>query len=194
MCHFICLGLLHSLYCNSILKSLITYLLVLCMVIYAGGYHFVYHIYQYGLKSEMKSYLRKHKESKLGERVFVYTDSGKVTDRNFEWEEFEQEFKLSNVMYDVVSIAKTDSGLSIICIKDHDETNLEKKVNLLHQANGANAKKGSHIYRFKFQPIYSKSNTLFFDNASSVLLPNCFLKVRFYPDQLFEIPLPPPRC
>jgi len=163
------------------------------MLLYAGGYHLAYHIYQFGLKSEMKSYILHHQDAGLGELIFINTDNGHIKDNQFQWEEEGEEFRYGGIYYDVISISKTTQGLRISCLKDRAENSLETQIISIRQKEHAN-KKNASSSQFKFQP-FCQSDTKQVFKLARVL---GFIGTNFtnigLPSTAKEIQLPPPRC
>lgn len=163
------------------------------MLLYAGGYHLAYHIYQFGLKSEMKSYILSHKETGLGDRIFITTVDGKISDSHFHWEEEGEEFTYKGSLYDVVSLSANSQGLLITCIKDRAENYLEAQMISLRQKEHS-SKKNASISQFKFQPFCQSECKKVILNNKIKGVTNSLFKQLTLPNRVTEIHLPPPRC
>jgi hypothetical protein len=109
-------------------KKFVSIFVLCCLMVHMGGYHLVYFFYQYGLKQEMRSYLRSHADTRYGSYLSFRVTSDKVTDPEFEWEEENEEFRYKGEWYDVVTVNHTDSTLRVCALKDERENDLEKQV------------------------------------------------------------------
>lgn len=163
------------------------------MLLYAGGYHLAYYIYQFGLKSEMKSYILDHKDAGLGEKIFIATVNGKILDSQFQWEEEGEEFTYNGALYDVVSISSNTQGLNIICLKDRAENKLEAQM-IYIKSKEQSSRKNASLSQFKFQPFCQSDYKKFvskFKIKDAINAPFIALKL---PNRVTDILLPPPRC
>ncbi len=158
-----------------------------------GGYHLLYRLYQQGLKTEMKAYLKKNKTSSFGNRFEFTLIENQVTDTQFSWEEENEEFRYRQELYDVVSIEKKAEKLVIICLKDNEENQLEKQLNQIHQLNKSAPSKSMQNS--------SKFFSVFYLEKQQKLIIACSIKDNLFSqsssclvETFFDIIQPPPRC
>lgn len=85
----------------------------------------------------MKAYLSQHNDSSYGSYLSFNIQNNTITDNDFKWEEEGEEFRYKGELYDVVSVKKSNSTITICCLKDGNENNLEKQVNSIHKNNNS---------------------------------------------------------
>lgn len=175
------------------MRKTVSSILLCCLLVYIGGYHLIYSLYQQELKIEMKAFLKQNKSAQFGTRFEFALNKDQITDTQFSWEEEGSEFRYQQELYDVVSLEKKAGKLVIVCLKDNDENQLEKQVNEIHKKNKpSNGKTAQNSIKFfsvfylekpnhHFQPTVDvKTSIAFYDaNARAIY---------------FSMPLPPPRC
>lgn len=191
---FLCGGFLLLFYFAYILvRKSISFILLFCLLIYVGGYHLLYMLYQQGLKTEMKAYIKETHSSKFGSKFIFPFSNGKIEDTSFSWEEENQEFRYHQELYDVISAKKTNDTIEIICLKDTDENFVESQMNEIHKLNKSDSSKSSQNNFKFFSPFYiqrqiSKETTFLEKNK----IPYQFSSNLVF--HVFDIQSPPPRC
>jgi hypothetical protein len=181
------------LYFAKLVRKTFSFILLFCLLVYIGGYHLIYSLYQQGLKTEMKAFLKENKASKFGTRLELTIIGNQIKDANFSWEEVNVEFRYQGDLYDVVNIEKHNSKIVLICIKDNDENQLENQLKEIHKINKTGSSK-SLQNNFKFFSVFylEKQIRLYLSKkAKKEVIP-------YFASGLlatfFEIQLPPPRC
>jgi hypothetical protein len=162
-------------------------------LVYIGGYHLIYSLYQQGLKTEMKAFLKENNSSSFGSRLVFTLSGNQIMDPDFSWEEENKEFRYQQEFYDVVSIEKKDGKMILICLKDNEENNLENQLNEIHKFNKAGHAKSTQNNNRYFSVFYlEKQQKFFFDSCEKgeIIAYNssCLL------DNVLDILQPPPRC
>lgn len=114
-------------------QKLITILILSCLLIYMGGYHLVYEVYRAGIKQDMRAYLKKHADTKMGEYLSFSARNHIIQAKEFDWEETDQEFSYLGSMYDVVNIRYTTDSVFICALPDNRENNLAEQLATLHK-------------------------------------------------------------
>ena len=173
------------------MKKLSTILLFICMLIYIGGYHLFYAWHQVNLKTEMKAYLKQHKSSKYGTVIQLKTNNGQISDTNFSWEDEGAEFRYHNMLYDVVTIDHQAGMVTIYCLLDNSENQLEQQINDIHKNENKQTTKSHLSIKYFSNFCVVKPNIIQFYPPESLiynLFPNN--RISSYPT---EIICPPPQ-
>jgi len=181
------------LYFAKLVRKTFSFILLICLLVYIGGYQLFYCLYQQSLKTEMKAYLKENKTSKFGTRLEFEIEGNQIKDKSFSWEEENEEFRYHNELYDVVNIENQECKLILICIKDNDENQLENQLKEIHKINKTGSSKSSQNNFKSFSVFYlQKQPRLFISGKGKKENPPDFssnLSTSF-----FDILLPPPRC
>lgn len=161
-------------------------------MVYVGGYHLLYSVYQFGLKNEMRTYLKQHSGSAYGEHLSFHLVKGMITDPSFTWEENKEEFRYKGEWYDVVMVHHSADSISITAIKDDRENNLARQVTEIHRTQHTNSGPAVSLLKF-FSPFYIPAA------SCNIFLPltqinyGVVTAMRFLPADR-EVHTPPPRC
>jgi len=142
-------------------KRIFSILIITCLLVYIGGYHLVYAVYQLGIKQEMKAYLKSHKDINYGSYFQFRLDKQKVQDASFEWEEENEEFRYRGDYYDIVSIQSNADSIQICALKDGRENDLEKKLTAIH-SQPDQSQTASISFIKHFPAFYFSRNSLVF--------------------------------
>jgi len=130
------------------------------MLLYVGGYHLFYAWHQANLKTEMKAYLKQHKSSKYGTVIQIKTNNGQINDTNFSWEDEGTEFRYHNLLYDVVSIDHQAGMVTICCLLDNSENQLEQQINDIHKTENKQTNKSNLSIKYFSNFCIVKSNNI----------------------------------
>jgi hypothetical protein len=163
-----------------------------CLLVYIGGYHLVYAIHQFGLRQEMRAYLKTHPDIRYGSYFSLGIKKGRVTDKAFNWEEENEEFRYNNELYDVVTLQSKGDSLYISALKDDNENNLEQHVKQVrHSREGSPAATVSlsKFFPVLFMPANQKNATKSAGSRQYAV----FHSVQYCYDYS-EVHTPPPRC
>ena len=174
-------------------RKIFNFILLFCLLVYIGGYQLLYILYQKGLKTEMKTFIKQNRTVEFGTRFVFSINAGKVIDPDFKWEEENEEFTFQTELYDVVSIEKKNEKVEIVCLKDHDENHLELQYREIQKLNKPNSsKKTPNSIKFFSVFYFQKQSSIdsqFFEKINKVFC-SCSKLV----STTFEIKSPPPRC
>ncbi|MCW3087712.1 MAG: hypothetical protein JWQ78_1098 [Sediminibacterium sp.] len=175
------------------MKKTISILLLSCLVIYVGGYHLVYAVYQCGLKREMKAYLKTHTNPRYGTYLHFALADEEIRDPSFSWEEENEEFTFRGEWYDVVTVDRSGDSIRICALRDERENDLDKQVREIHQAahQGNPAQSTSYLKFFSAFYISDPALPVFAANAELSYVP---AKEKYFQSCGPEVNLPPPRC
>lgn len=175
------------------MRKLFSILILCCLVIYMGGYHLVYAIYQAGIKQEIRNTHKTHTNTPYGSCLSFKLQQGTVTDSKFEWEETNQEFTYNGELYDVVTVEYKADSIRICALKDVRENKLNNQLAEIHTN-----KQGSHpssavsvLKYFSVFTINATEATLFYPVAVKQYTS---LPYTGFQSGLHEIQTPPPRC
>ncbi len=169
------------------------YISLFCLLVYIGGYHLIYSLYQQGLKTEMKAYLKENKSSKFGTKLEFALDGDQIKDQSFSWEEENEEFRYHQELYDVVNIEKQDGKIILICLKDNDENQLENQIKEIHKTNkSGNNKTLQNSVKF-FSVFYQEKHAEIYISEIEMKEKGVSHSSNLV-SSFFEIQLPPPRC
>lgn len=174
------------------MKTIATILLFICMLIYVGGYHLFFAWHQANLKTEMKAYLKQHKSSKYGTVIQLKTNNGQINDTNFSWEDDGTEFRYHDLLYDVVTIDHQAGMVTICCLLDNSENQLEQQINDIHKIENKQKTNNSISIKYFSNFCILKSNTVQFYPPGNFLF-NLFPqnKISNYSSKII---CPPPQC
>ena len=162
------------------------------MLIYVGGYHLFFAWHQANIKTQMKAYLKKHTNSKYGTTIQLNTSNNQIVDPNFSWEEEGAEFRYHDLLYDVVSIEHFVGSVTICCIKDNSENQLEQQLNDIQKTQKNKQDKSilqikyfsnfcfQNVYKFVLYPIASNKQHFYITNS--------------YLSRFIQILTPPPKA
>lgn len=184
----------HFLSCpESVLRKLLSISILCCLVIYIGGYHLIYAVYRAGIKQEMRAYLQKNKDTRLGTYFSFAVKDKKITDTHFSWEEKDEEFSYDGKMYDVVTVAYHSDSARICALKDERENNLAEQLAVIHNGNHTDSEAGAKT-AFHFFSVFTMIQEPFYPCRTSFI-------IRHWPGSaerilldLTEVTTPPPRC
>lgn len=115
------------------MKKAGTYILLLCMIVYLGGYQIISACYRLELKIEAHHFLKTNPSDDFLSVFEFDLKNGEIQDSNFEWEERGKEFKFNNAMYDVVKMEELNNQIIVYCYNDNGESKLEKHLDEIHQ-------------------------------------------------------------
>jgi hypothetical protein len=190
---FLCEGLMVLLYFAPLVRKTVSFILLFCLLVYIGGYHLIYCLYQQGLKTEMKAFLKENKSSQFGIKLEFAVVNNKIKDENFSWEDENEEFRYHEELYDVVKIEKREDKIVLVCLKDNDENQLENQIKEIHKINKTGSSKTSQFNLKFFSLFYLEKQSKIFvlGNEKKEIIPtySSHLQTSF-----FDIKLPPPRC
>lgn len=117
-----------------------------------GGYHLWYAMYKVHLKAEMHQYIITHPDTKAAcHFVFSLNNAGQIAQNNFSWEEKNKEFKWMGMWYDVIAITYNKVTVTICCLPDNAENNID----LLHLALQKSRNDAGKQNRLSFSQIFS---------------------------------------
>jgi hypothetical protein len=157
-----------------------------------GGYHLIFSLYQQGLKTEMKAFLKENKQSKFGTRLEFALDGDQIKDASFSWEDENEEFRYHQDLYDVLNIEKQDGKIILICIKDNDENQLESQLKEIHKINNTgNSKSLQNNFKFFSSFYFNEINTNVIAFVEKNKLKCQFSSNLFF--HFFDVPLHPPQ-
>jgi hypothetical protein len=190
---FLCECLAVLLYFAPLVRKTVSFILLFFLLVYIGGYHLIYCLYQQGLKTEMKAFLQENKSSQFGTKLEFAVVSNKIIDENFSWEDENEEFRYHDELYDVVKIEKKQDKIVLICLKDKDENQLENQIKEIHKINKTGSSKNQQTNLKFFSPFYfiKRSNHIVDFVVKNNLSNHFSLDLSYH---FFDIQLPPPRC
>ncbi len=139
------------------------------MLIYVGGYHLFFAWHQVNLKTEMKAYLKQHKSSKYGTVIQLKTNNGQIIDTNFSWEDDGTEFRYHDLLYDVVTIDHQAGMVSICCLLDNSENQLEQQIIDIHKTENKQTNKSGLSIKYFSNFCILKSSTVQFYSPENLL-------------------------
>jgi hypothetical protein len=174
------------------LRKIVSIGLLCCLLVYIGGYHLVYAIHQFGLKQEMRAYLKTNPDIRYGSYFSLGIKNGQVTDQAFEWEEENEEFRYNSELYDVVTLQSKGDSLYISALKDDNENNLEQQVKQVrHSRQGSPV---AAVSPAKFFPVLFVQADR--KNTTEPAIPRQYAVFHSiqYPYDYSEVHTPPPRC
>ena len=162
------------------------------MLIYVGGYHLFFAWHQANLKTEMKAYLKQHQSSKYGTTIQLKTYNGQINDVNFSWEEEGTEFRYHDLLYDVVTIDHQAGMVTICCLLDNSENQLEQQINDIHKTENKQTNKSGLSIKYFSNFCILKSSSIQFYSPKNFLY-NLFPqnKISNYSSKII---CPPPQC
>ncbi len=175
------------------LKKIFSILILCCLVIYIGGYHLVYALYQSSIKREMRSYLATHTDLRYGSYFNFKIEKNRIDDPLFNWEENNKEFRYKGEWYDVIAIQQSGDSIRISSIKDDRENKLEKQLAEIHQ-NKHNCSSTTSISFIKFFSLFYVPGNLQKYILHSGVTIYFLTDDKIYLSISYQVNTPPPRC
>ena len=163
-----------------------------CLLVYAGGYHLVYAVYQYGLKQEMRAYLKTHPDIRYGSFFSLRVNNAAVIDPSFEWEEQNEEFRYKGQLYDVVTVRQKGDSLYISALKDDNENQLEQQIRQVRKEQPGSPVSAISVFKFSPAICSDQAGIIVSSPASTAGYPTFHMAC--YPVVNAEVHTPPPRC
>jgi hypothetical protein len=174
------------------MKKGFSILLLAGIMLYMGGYHLVFSIYQAGIKKEVKTYLKQHHDPSLGTTLNFAMTGNTISDKNFNWEEINEEFIFKGEYYDVAAISRDADSIRIIAIKDGEENSLLEKWQSLQLRNNSQSTASNHAV-IKFFPAFCYVATTYDFSISPLQKNHSITGKIFLPLTAEELIGPPPR-
>jgi len=176
-------------------KKLFIIFLAACFLFELGGYFFVYRLNRSRIRSEVRSYLKIHKD-RFNQVVFaIPLINGEPAGKDFIWED-RYEFAYRNNMYDVVEMKTTRDTLYVRCVKDEKENNFLHAFWKIMQEN-----QGKHSSKNNNQALIQLLSTpyMLFTETVIPVQPRDGCRI-FFPEEekakrhtASEVPTPPPQ-
>ena len=151
------------------MKKLVTLGCLLALVISIGGLPLFYAFQKHLHKQAQFNYIENHPEEKMEGLIHLTVKDVEILPKGFEWEEENIEFRFQGMMYDVVSIKKTNTEWIITALADTVEVSIEKTNQQFAKQDQENHKKAQKLFKWVFTPYVSLSNTecsIIYDLAS----------------------------
>ena len=141
----------------------------------------------------MRDYLKKNNDTRYGEHLSFKSVNGEVGNKDFNWEEKNEEFSYLGEMYDVVTVQYSADSIHICALKDARENNLAKQLAEIHHSKNANAP-ASGLNFLKFFSVF-----YIVDGEKDLYYPPASIQYAMPPALIFhsdihEVNTPPPRC
>ncbi len=127
-------------------KKIIATILLICFMLFCGGYFIFYLMRKAEIKNEMKVYLKNNPTNQHITKFSFNVVQGKVNHQSFSWEELNREFNYKGCLYDIISIKYTNNLAEINCIADNKEDALQQILIGLHSKEKDT--KQSHAFSF----------------------------------------------
>lgn len=164
----------------------------MCMLIYTGGYQLISACYRLEIHAQMANFIKLQPAEKNITQLSFKTNKGKIQDDSFIWREENREFTYQGYMYDIISMVKTDTSITIQCYFDKNETELEQNLVQLEQhKNTANSGASLAFHKLISTVFLPIDNIALFDIIDHKV---SFFKV--YQEELLfrnsDITMPPP--
>jgi hypothetical protein len=119
------------------MKASLTILVLSSFIICESGYFMFYLCRQHELKQEMKNFIRNNKDIH-GNHFSFNMEKGKVSDDEFEWEEYGKEFIYKGQLYDVIGMSIKNGRLQVHAINDKQEDHLKEEIAKTHPSKKKN--------------------------------------------------------
>ena len=140
------------------MKKLVTIGCLLALVISIGGLPLFYAFQKHLHKQAQFNYIETHPQEKMEGLIHLTVKDVEKLPAGFEWEEENIEFRFQGMMYDVVSIKKTNTEWTITALADTVEVSIEKTNQQFAKQDQENHKKAQKLFKWVFTPYVSLSN------------------------------------
>jgi len=154
-------------------KKLVTLGCLLALVISIGGLPMFYAFQKQLHKQAQFNYIETHPQEKMEGLIRLTVKDVEILPKGFEWEEENFEFRFQGMMFDVVSIKKTNTEWIITALADTVEVSIEKTNQQFAKQDQENHKKAQKLFKWVFTPYVSLSNTevSIINNIASIYFP-----------------------
>lgn len=106
------------------MKQLLSWIILLLFLVNLGGFFYVIKFQEYSIRKEIKAKI----EQGISKEKLIVFNINQSNEHEFEWEH-NHEFEFNHIKYDVVSkITNPDGSMTVECISDIEETQLEIKL------------------------------------------------------------------
>ena len=141
----------------------------------------------------MRDYLKNNTDTRFGEHLSFKSVNGVISNKDFNWEEKNEEFSYLGEIYDVVTVQYSADSIHIWVLKDARENNLAKQLAEIHHSKNANAP-ASGLNFLKFFSVF-----YIVDGEKDLYYPPASIQYAMPPALIFnsdihEVNTPPPRC
>lgn len=174
------------------MKKLFSILIISCLLIYIGGYHLVYSVYQYGLQKEMRTYLQHNPDPRYGTYLSFQLSNNVITDPSVEWEKENEELRYKGELYDIVTVHRDADSIRIFALKDDRENKLEKQLAEIHHTHPTSSSSTLTVLKFFSVFHLPDEENMGLQELSRVQYAS-IMNISFYP-AYHEVHTPPPRC
>ena len=140
------------------MKKLVTIGCLLALVISIGGLPLFYAFQKHLHKQAQFNYIETHPQEKMEGLIHLTVKDVEKLPAGFEWEEENIEFRFQGMMYDVVSIKKTNTEWIITAMADKVEVSIEKTNQQFAKQDQENHKKAQKLFKWVFTPYVSIIN------------------------------------
>lgn len=140
------------------MKKLVTIGCLLALVISIGGLPLFYAFQKHLHKQAQFNYIETHPQEKMEGLIHLTVKDVEILPAGFEWEEENIEFRFQGMMYDIVSIKKTNTEWIITALADTVEVSIEKTNQQFAKQDQENHKKAQKLFKWVFTPYVSISN------------------------------------
>jgi hypothetical protein len=140
-------------------KKLVTIGCLLALVISICGLPLFYAFQKHLHKQAQFNYIETHPQEKMEGLIHLTVKDVEKLPAGFEWVEENIEFRFQGMMYDVVSIKKTNTKWVITALADRVEVSIEKTNQQFAKQDQENHKKAQKLFKWVFTPYVSLSNT-----------------------------------
>ncbi len=141
------------------MKKVITIGCLFALVISIGGLPLFYVFQKKIHKQEQFKYIQSHPQEKIKGLIHLTVNELQKLPAGFDWEEENVEFRFQGMLYDIVSIKKTNAQWIITAMADKVEVSIEKTNQQFAKQDQENHKKAQKLFKWVFTPYVSLSNT-----------------------------------
>ncbi len=171
------------------LRKVVVISLTVLIFVSQVGYFFLYMLWQYHAKEQMKEQLMAVMPDSSLEIIDADQNNSSII-----WQEDGKEFLMGDQLYDVARISKKNGKILIYCLSDKNEERLLQDLSrAVKSGNDNNNEKGKHTIKF-FLTYFVSANTeeaLISNRAAQLKFVNFCVSLR---SSTLEVTLPPPRA
>lgn len=162
--------------------------------VFSVGSYFLHQVFLKNYKKEFKSYIFEHKKETAFTTISINPSELYINSTSITWEDENKEIIYKGMLYDIVSVSKAGSKITVTVVSDTQEMELKKQFASIYDINSnTSTKHPFELLKNFFALKYLVSNTLIEFNNSVIkcVSPNSYLLSQI-PTIVIHQETPPP--
>lgn len=162
--------------------------------VFSVGSYFLHLVFLKSYKKEFKSYIFEHKKETAFTTISINPSELYINSTSVTWEDENKEIIYKGMLYDIVSVSKTESKIIVTVVSDTQEMELKKQFASIYDINSnTSTKHPFELLKNFFALKYIVNNTLieFNNSVLNCVSPNSYLLSQI-PTIVIHQETPPP--